>query len=80
MQEDIILSIKKVMAARKVTQAKVAEKSGMSRIAVNRFLNGRTSLRLDHFLNLCNYLGIKIVVPEVELPQDERTRLSKGNS
>jgi len=75
MREELVKEIRILLSSRKITQAKVSELCGMSRISLNRFLNGRTDLRLDHFFKLCSTLGIKITVPEVKCSRDERGRI-----
>lgn len=47
-----------MLKQRGITQGKAAERMGISRIALNRFLNGRSQLRTNDFINLLLILGI----------------------
>lgn len=43
-----------------IKQDTLAAKMGISRISLNRFLNGHTGLRYDKFLIACDALNIRL--------------------
>ncbi len=59
--ETIGQRIKKIREAAGVSQQYLAEKVGVSRVAVTKWESGQTSnLKLDNLMKLCNFLGISV--------------------
>ena len=54
--------IKAVMAYRRISQAHVAKECQLSRVTLNRYLNGHSDLYSKKFLKIIGFLGLKVEV------------------
>lgn len=59
-EKEIMLMIKGLIRERKLSQKSIAEQIGCSRIALSRYLNGHSDMRLSSFLKLLRLLNIQL--------------------
>ncbi len=59
---DLGLAIAEARRARGLTQAELAERSGMSAAYISKIESGRSSSLLDHAVRLLRRLGVDLVV------------------
>lgn len=61
-EKEIALSIKKHLKSKKLRQVDVAQKSGISLVMLNKFLNGKNSISLKNLIAICSSIDVTITL------------------
>lgn len=71
------LRIKEIMSERNVTSAWLAEKVGISKVAVSNIVTGKSSPSLDNLLKIADALNVSIttLIGEDKEEEEKRYRL-----
>ena len=81
MGSGLIIHLRSLSKLKGFTQYKLAERTGISRVAINRFFNNRSQLRAGEFLKLLKVLDIdveRLIYNEHSKVCDDTVRLSTG--
>lgn len=62
-----------------VTAVACAEAAGVSRVTLHRIENGNPSVTIGAYANVASALGLHIVVPVLDLPDDRPTTVRVGD-
>lgn len=67
------LKIKEIMSERSITSAWLAEKVGISKVAVSNIITGKSSPSLDNILKIADALNVSITELIGEVNEDTNT-------
>ena len=70
MKTEIHEEIRTLMTRKKISQQEMANRIGTHRLAVHRFINGYTDLRIDKFIAMLHELDVKLVYEGEYLADD----------
>lgn len=70
--EEVLMQLRRIRKARRLSQSKVASRLYMSRVAFTYIETGRTGLQMEMFLKLCEIYRVTPVQLFDDIPNENR--------